>query len=151
MYDVFPKDQKVYVLVKSPVVDSAMADISSKLQVDYSNDDNTSELKIQVASDSEFDSFVPEGATTANPADYFKNLLIDVELIKTKIMSQLFKSIVEKLMPSLIPAFKVYDKLKYVNMNLKMASSDCLPPQLKKAMDVGFVADELPPKFRELM
>lgn len=132
MYDVFPKDNKVYIVVKSPAIDAVMNDICSKLQVDYSNDDTTSELKIQVASDSEFDGFVPEGSGVSNPADYLRNLLVDVELVKTRIMGQLLKSLVEKMLPELMGAWKVYDKLKYVNLNLRMASSDVLPERLKK-------------------
>lgn len=85
-----------------------------------------------MASDSEFDGFVPEGSGVSNPADYLRNLLVDVELVKTRIMGQLLKSLVEKMLPELMGAWKVYDKLKYVNLNLRMASSDVLPERLKK-------------------
>ena len=112
--------------------------------------DATNELRVQFASDSEFNTFVDEPKKLIYSTDFFKSLMFEAQLVKTKAMGILLRNIMQKFLPEMGNILAVYDKLRTLNLQLKFASANALPNILRNsaATEAVRTADYL--KFMQL-
>ena len=112
--------------------------------------DATNELRVQFASDSEFNTFVDEPKKLIYITDFFKSLMFEAQLVKTKAMGILLRNIMQKFLPEMGNILAVYDKLRTLNLQLKFASANALPNILRNsaATEAVRTADYL--KFMQL-
>jgi len=94
--------------------------------------DSTNELKVHIQSEAEFNSFVDEPKKLLYSTDLFKSLSFEAELVKTKAMGVLLRNVMKTFLPDLEQVFTLYDKLRYVNLDLKFASAATLPTKLRE-------------------
>lgn len=129
-YQIKPKataDNKVYLTIYSEEIEAMLLEIDQGISPSDLAGNNGNELEIQIASETDIDGLTNKGY---NAWDYYKSLLVDIKLTKSKALTKVLLVLLKMLCrPDLIAPFaKGIEKFHTLNLDLRFASSDIIPP-----------------------
>lgn len=122
-------NNKVYVNISSMDLTSFLLEIDNKTNPADCIGKNSNEIMIQLLTETDLDKLTKSGI---NLFDYYKSLLIDIQLIKTKALNGLLRTIMEMMVPNHLwkSMGTGIDRFDHINLDLRFSSADIAPLQL---------------------
>lgn len=113
---------------------------------------NGNELEMQIASETDIEAMTARGL---NIWDYYRSLLVDIKLTKSKALEKLLGVLTDMMVPPnlVAPITKAVERFSTLNLDLRFASTDIAPPELRgQAGELvgGINGDPTEDKIRQL-